>query len=235
MVRIAIVEDDPEDVLTLEYHLERFFAETNEAYRSILYRDPESFLKGFGGDTDLVLMDIGLPGMSGMDCARSLRQIDGGVTLIFITNLARYAVHGYEVGALDFIVKPVSYSAFSMKMRRAMGSIRRNQESCIHLDIKGGFVRLDVSQIIYLDVQKHYITYHTELGSFLVRESLKAAEKKLEPFHFIRANASCLVNPRHVRLLVDGCIHMADGDIYLSRSCRASFMKSLADYMGGNV
>ncbi len=234
MLRTAIIEDSAEDTRLLQAHLQRFYAETGEAFHATCYADPATFLTEYAGGFDLVLMDIELPGMNGMDCARRLREIDGGVTLIFVTNLARYAVHGYEVNALDFIIKPVRYPVFSMKLKRAVNSIRRNQERYLNLNIKGGFVRVEVSRVFFLEVQRHYITYHTEQGDYVVRETLKAAEEKLAGCHFARASASYLVNLRHVRMLVDGCIHMADDDIYLSRSCKQDFMKSLADYMGGN-
>ncbi len=235
MFTAAIVEDRNEDASLLQAHLKRFCDETGEDFRATRYDDPASFLAAQAGGFDLVLMDIDLPGMNGMECARRLRETDSGATLIFITNLARYAVHGYEVNALDFIIKPVTYPVFSMKLKRAVNSIRRSREQYLNLNIKGGLVRIEVSRVYYLEVMRHYITYHTEQGNFVVRETLKAAEEKLTGCHFARASVSHLVNLQHVRLLMNGCIHMADGDIYLSRSHKQDFMKALADYMGGNA
>ncbi len=234
MLKVAIVEDNAGDAQRLKTYLQCFCVEADEKLTVICFRDPASFLEEYAEGFDLVLMDIDLPGMTGLDCARRLRCVDSGVTLIFVTNLARCAVQGYEVNALDFIVKPVKYPLFSMKMKRAVNSIRKNQKRYLNLNVKGGFVRVEVSQILYLEVQRHYITYHTEDGNYIVRETLKAAEQKLTGCHFVRASVSHLVNLQHVKMLLDGCIRMPDGEIYLSRSCKTSFMKALADYMGGN-
>lgn len=235
MVRTAIVEDNVDDIRLLKSHLQRFHAETGEAFSVTCYQDPASFLAEYGDKYDLVLMDVDMPGMSGFDCARCLREIDSSVTLIFITRLARYALSGYEVNALDFILKPVGYPMLAMKLKRAVNTIQKTRERHLNLSIKGGFVRIAVSQVFYLEVQRHYITYHTQRGDFVVRETLKAAEEKLAGCHFARTSVSHLVNLRHADFITNGCIHMKDSDIYISRSCKTQFMKALADYIGGNI
>lgn len=75
---------------------------------------------------DIVFMDIQLPDMDGMTASRRLRALDRDVILIFVTNMANYAVSGYEVDALDFIVKPVSYFPFTVKPERALGRLDGN-------------------------------------------------------------------------------------------------------------
>ncbi len=235
MIRISLVEDDPGDAKILKEFLQQYSSETAEQISISLYQDPVRFLSEYSGSCDLVLMDIELPEMTGMECARRLRKLDGAVPLIFITNMARYAIHGYEVGAMDFMVKPVSYPSLQMKLRRAFNQILKTREHFLNLNLKNGFVRIPVSEIFYLEVQRHNLTYHTEQGNFVVRETLKSAYEKLAPYHFVHASNSYLINLRHVNYLSDGCIHMNDTDIYLSRSCKASFMKSLSDYLEGNV
>ena len=71
-----------------------------------------SGMKGF----DIVLMDIDMPGMNGMETARALRKVDAAVILIFVTNMAQFAISGYEVDATDFILKPVNKYSFAIKI-----------------------------------------------------------------------------------------------------------------------
>lgn len=108
MLKIAIVEDEEEEVALLEEGIKRFFAESGTEYITAVFRNGMKFLEGYRGDCDVVLMDIEMPLLDGFRTAQKLREIDPSVTLIFITNMPNYAVKGYEVDALGFIVKPVA-------------------------------------------------------------------------------------------------------------------------------
>ncbi len=70
----------------------------------------------YRADYDIVFMDIELPGINGMEAAHRLREIDQQVILIFVTNMAQFAVKGYEVDALDYIIKPAQYGPLSIKL-----------------------------------------------------------------------------------------------------------------------
>lgn len=120
MWKAAVVEDEREAAERIAEYLGRFGAENGETFDVSYYGDAEAFLAGYDPECDIVFMDIQLPDMSGMDAARALRAVDSEVTLVFVTSMVQYAVSGYEVSALDFIVKPVSYPNFAMKMKRVL-------------------------------------------------------------------------------------------------------------------
>ncbi|MBR1813100.1 MAG: response regulator transcription factor [Lachnospiraceae bacterium] len=120
MIRIAVVEDEKEYSDQLFSYLERFRKETHQAVSAELFCDGMSFLDEYKGDFDIVFMDIAMPHMNGLEAAKKLRQVDGIVCLIFITTLAQYAIRGYEVDALDFLVKPVTYELFRLKLEKAL-------------------------------------------------------------------------------------------------------------------
>lgn len=126
MVYVAIVEDDARAAQRLENHLNRFAAETEEQLHIEIFPDALQFLDGYAPVWQLVFMDIEMPNIDGLDAAKRLRAIDEGVQIVFVTNMAQYAIQGYEVRAMDFIVKPVEYGSFFMKMKRAIRYIRAN-------------------------------------------------------------------------------------------------------------
>ena len=100
MVRIAILEDDAQDLASLEKCLQQYETEQQKSFSLHSFSDPAVFLEGNISDYDLIFLDIDLPTMTGMDLARQIRQRDSLVTLVFVTNLEKYAVNGYEVDAL---------------------------------------------------------------------------------------------------------------------------------------
>ena len=234
MIRTAIVEDDPQDAQRLKSMLERFAAESGQQFQIHCFSASEPFLHPYR-PCDLVFLDIELPGKNGMETARQLRRTDGLVTLIFVTNMAQYALHGYDVDALDFILKPLQYGSFSIKMKKAVRNIARNASTDLTLTMPNGFVRVPAGQVLYVEVQKHYLTYHTETGDYTVRQSMRVAEETLLPLHFLRCNNCYLVNLRHVTGISDNTVLVDGQPLQISRPRRAAFLKGLTDYLGGNI
>ena len=125
MIRIAMVEDEEEYAKTIRRYCSRYSAEKHADIELVWHDNPVAFLEGYRGDCDVVFMDVVMPLMDGMTCARRLREKDGSVLLCFITSMAQYAIHGYEVGALDYVVKPIAYEEFAMKMDRLVRLLER--------------------------------------------------------------------------------------------------------------
>ena len=120
MFKVAIVEDDRVASDTLKEYIERFAAEKNEKIEAEVFEDGLKFIGGYKPVYDIVFMDVVMPGINGIETAKKLREIDNGVVLVFITSMAQYAINGYEVDAADFLLKPVSYFTFSLKLAKIM-------------------------------------------------------------------------------------------------------------------
>ena len=117
MLRCAIVEDSPRELEHLKECLARYSAERDIPLETTAFGDAASFLEHYRADYDIVFMDIELPGINGMEAAHRLREIDQQVILIFVTNMAQFAVKGYEVDALDYIIKPAQYGPLSIEVQ----------------------------------------------------------------------------------------------------------------------
>lgn len=230
MIRIAIVEDCDADAEAVEVCLEKLAKESGETFHTEHFRHAELFLTNYKPIYDIVLMDIEMPGMNGMKASQRLRLVDKDVVIIFITNMRQYAVKGYEVGALDFIVKPVTYYAFRIKMTRALSVVRKLQKDVIAISTKQGMVRLSVADIDYIEVFGHNIRYKTSEGDFEARSSLAETEKIFEKYGFLRCNNCFLVNPRNIKRVSGSVIYIGGDEISISRPRRKEFLEALADY-----
>lgn len=235
MLRIAIVEDDDSAAALLEQFPDRFQPDAGESFQIERFRDPVLFLDPYRG-FDIVLMDIDMPNMDGMTGAAHLRQMDSQVKLIFVTNMAQYAVRGYEVNALDFIVKPVTYSDFAFKMRRAMSALQLNRGKVLMITQPYGMVQISSDELLYVEVRGHRLTYHLAEGAIEVRGTMDSAEKQLSGLNFLRCNNCYLVNPRYISRVQGYTVIVENEELQISHPRRRAFLEGLSKwYAKGGV
>lgn len=126
MIQIAIADDDAVFLAKIEKYVRKYQEENNTDIQLTTFSDAKELIEGYHPVYDIVILDIEMPGMNGMEAAEKIRQTDENVVLMFITNMIQYAIRGYSVGALDFVMKPVNYYTFSLKLTRAIGRIQKN-------------------------------------------------------------------------------------------------------------
>ena len=128
MIRIALVEDDPAYAEQLLSYLKEYEKESKERISVQTFSDGEDIVTEYRADYDIILMDVEMKFMDGMSAAEKIRKMDTEVVIIFITNMPQYAIQGYKVNALDYILKPISYFSFSESMVRALAKVKTSGE-----------------------------------------------------------------------------------------------------------
>ena len=232
---IAMIEDSPGDAQTIRDYLDRYSAEHNVTFEIKAFTDCRTFLTGYLPVYDLVLMDINLPDINGMEAAARLRRMDQSVTLVFITSLARYAAKGYEVDATDFLVKPVSYPNFETKLRRALNRCSYFSERFFLIPIPDGVYRISPTRIKYIETSGHALIYHTTEGVIHSSGLLKDVEQRLDRRQFVRCNRCYLVNLAYAKIIRDHVLIIDGDELQISRPKRKTFLAALNDYLGGGV
>lgn len=232
MYEIAVIEDVAHDRKHLDKYLDKFSQETGTLFHIDYFSNADDFLEAWRPVYDLVFMDIDLPHTNGMDAAKRLRAFDPDVTLIFVTSLARYAVSSYEVSALDYILKPVSYPAFRLKMQRAVRHMEKMSDPSLTLKLKDGIIRLKSSKIKYIEVQNHQLRYHTEEGLFETRGTMKETEQALASMDFARCNNCYLVNLHQIKKIRDNTVYIGDETLTISRPRKKLFLDTYASFLG---
>lgn len=234
MWNVAVVEDDENDFNSINDFLLRYAKEKNNIITIKRYKTADSFLFEYQKVFDIIFMDIMMPGTNGMDSARKLREIDQDTILIFVTTISRMAIQGYEVGALDFILKPLEYPSFFMKLDRAFTKIKKEDEKSLCLKTKEGLFVFKENELLYVEVINHRLIYHFADKDVEIYGSLKNAQNELNKQHFYKTNNCYLVNMSHISG-IDGYDLILDNKATLSVSHpkRAEFLKSYHEYILG--
>lgn len=235
MLKVALAEDNEIYREQMEEYLDRYSREHGEGLEVTWFPNGLQLVNEYKPDYDIVLLDIMMPDMNGMEAAEKIRQVDQRVVLIFITQMAQYAIQGYSVGALDYLLKPVGYETFELKFARAVERVHSRSGGQIVLQLPGGIKRLRTQDIYYVEIQNHMLHYHTSEGEFVLRGTMQAAEKELEPYRFAKCNHWYLVNLAHVSQVNKELVTVAGDRLDISRRNRAAFLQAVTSYLGGNT
>lgn len=234
MPRIAVVDDQPDMRQQLCSMIDQYSRENNCMLEVTAFSDGAQIITNYCKGFDIIFLDIEMPELGGMDAAERIRTVDPDVVLVFVTNMAQYAIKGYEVDALDYVLKPVSYGAFCTKLSRAVQRVQRRKGGQVALQLSGGGMQLlDTGDILYLETRNRMLYYHTATQEYAVRGSLAGAEKQLAAYHFARCNQCYLVNLQYVRGVENDFVQVGDARLEISRRQKAAFMTAVASYLGG--
>lgn len=232
-MRVAVVDDSAEENLHLRRCLAQFSREFSLSIEVRAYTSAQEFLQEYRHDQDLLILDIDMPGLSGMDAAKQLRAAGDPVTLMFVTNMPQYALEGFAVDAVDYCLKPVDYPAFRLKLQKALRYVRLAEDESLDLKTVDGYRQVHISNITYVESQLHYVLYHTPEGILKCRATLSEVEQVLTGKPFARASASFLVNLRHVQSMQGDVLRVAGEEIRISRGKKKAFVSAFTRYMGG--
>lgn len=231
MIHLAIVEDELLYVQQLTEYLERYQKESGNEIRITRFADGDEIVAGYKGDYDIILMDIQMRFMDGMSAAEQIRKMDQEVIIMFITNMTQYAIRGYEVDALDYMVKPIEYFSFSQKLDRAIGRMKKKDRHYISIPLEEGMQKLAVDEIYYVESQGHAMNYHTSKGIYVSRGTMKDLEEVLTPYGFFRSGKGFLVNMKYVDGMQENCCVIRGEKLPVSRMKRKPFMDALVQHM----
>lgn len=235
MTDIAIVEDERFEADKLSGYVGRFAGERGKDLRVSVFDNGLDFLDSMRRTTyGVVMLDIQMPMIDGISVARRLREQDRTVVLMFVTNMVQYAVEGYDVEAMAFIVKPVSYSDLAFKLEKALFIAERNTHDSITITSGSLIKRLYIADISYIESIKHSMIWHTAGGDFTVwNRSMADAEREMVKYGFARCNSGYLVNLGKVDNVIGDSVTVGDAVLPISRGRRRMFLEALASFGGG--
>jgi len=230
---VAIVEDD--EVFTKQVNdFLLQYSKSNDIHFNIYnYTNGSDFLNQADINTlSFVLMDIDMPVLNGIETATKLRQSNQSLPLIFITSLAQYAIKGYEVKAFDYILKPINFYSFTLKLQRLLNNIYIPDEKII-IKTAGKTSIISVSSVYYIEVTGHTLHYFTTQGDYQCtgKSSFRILSEKLKPFGFSRCNNYTIINLHYASKGDSDFITINNKSISISDSKKKDFYKDLMDFI----
>ncbi len=232
MIRVAIVEDNQSDAQVLKEYVEKFSKENDTAFNVTCFPDGEDIVEDYTPIYDIIFIDIEMRWMDGMTTAQEIRRRDQEVIIIFVTNMAQYAIKGYTVDALHYLLKPLPYFAFSEQMKRSIEKLLQRRSSSVVLPLSSGAERLNCSDIIYVESDRHVMTFYTEAGTKSYRGTMRNLEEKLVDKGFFRCNNCYLVNLLHVKSVIGNTVFVGGFELAISRNRKKPFLEALTKFVG---
>jgi DNA-binding LytR/AlgR family response regulator len=236
-LRVAIVDDEPVICDLMQHYINQWCLEFSIEVKIDVFGSAEAF--SFEWETsrayDLILLDIQMKGASGIVLAKQIRNLDQWMRIIFITGLADYVYEGYEVSALNYLLKPVSKDKLFSCLSRAYDAIKKTvadkADAPFIFEFEGQIHRIEQKKIQLIEAQKNYTQLSTERGNFLIRMRFSEIESQLNKALFVKAHRSFMVNVMNIQYIDTSEIVLDNSKkIPLSRSQRNYVQQAFIHY-----
>lgn len=200
-MRIAVCDDDEQELAHLMELITEYQSSRGVSNDCRFFNNSTDFLCNMkGGEYDLILLDVLMPGISGVQAAQELRELDKNVKLIFIFSSPEFAVESYRVGAYYYLLKPADAASLFPLLDRVGSELFMQEEQGFVLKDRKGVAMISFTGLEYVEVINKTVSFHMADG--VVREvtaALADIEEKLLPRpEFIKPHRSYLVNLKYV-------------------------------------
>lgn len=232
-MRIAIVDDEHPERELLQGYLQRYAREYGGSFEVDTFASADALLSNYSMIYDILIFDIDMPGTNGIEAARQIRRMDRNTVLIFITNIAQYAINGYEVDAVDYIIKPIGYYDFALKFQRAISKAVQSKQTYLLLETVDGTRRVDIAEVVYVEALSHYLIFHLEQEQFRVRGNIRDYEQRLRPYNFCQIHKSFLVNMEFIKEIRTGELMVNETTLSVGRVYRDQLLQRYFKFVRG--
>ncbi len=236
MIKIAIVEDEIKNMKQIQLFLQQIQQQKKTLCTVKTFMDGSEFVSQLEQHWDLILLDIEMPDLNGLETAKKIREVNQDTKIVFVTHMAEYAVEGYIYNASNYILKPLNEQEFFMKVGKIIEQIKQTSQDNIYLSNRDEMLKIPLSEVVYIEAQGHMITLHmenhTEVKSTSVG-TLTQLEKTLSPKGFYRCYKSYIVNLRYVYDIKEQCL-LQDGTLLeIGRGKKKEFRRILMNFLTG--
>lgn len=211
MWRIALVDDEAVQIELLKKLLKEYGQAHEVSFQFLCFESAEAFLFHFEEDKaiDLLVLDIEMDGMNGLELAHLLREKNQDIKLLFVTGYTDYMADGYEVSAMDYILKPVDRKKLHRVLNRFKKSIPKKEETLV-IETAEEKVKINQADIMYLEADGHRTIVKLMDKKYEALEGIGVFKEKVSADLFVQSHRSYLVNLDHIKRISKTDIYMDD-------------------------
>lgn len=235
-IKVAVIDDEEIQRETMKSLLKNVEQEINSQLLVVAFSSGEEFLfeQPDHEDIDILFLDIEMNHVDGLTLAKKIREKDSEVTIVFVTGFAEYAVQGYEVQALDYLLKPIEVTKLKKVIERHIEKKPVVQKTMM-LETLDGIMKVALDDIIYIEANKRQCEVHKVGGSLTINKKMKEMNDELNEA-FIQTHRSYLVNAKHINRLLKTDVECSNGDsVPVSRRLAKEVQEKFIRYHKGTV
>lgn len=214
LLNIAICDDEKVQVELLEKYVNSWAKLNNKKITIGKFYTGDAFHFDWCVDKkfEILLLDIEMPGINGVELARKIREEDEFINIIFITALTDFIGEGYDVSAINYLIKPIKEEKLHECLDRAMQKIPE-EENWILIDEDEEIIRIKEKDILYIESFSHTIEINTLNEKYSIRKNIGTMEKELDQSLFIRNHRSYIVSVPHIEKIGREEIELDNGKV----------------------
>ncbi len=231
MINVCIVEDELNQAAVLKNYITTYCDAHKQQVNITYLPDGLDLVDDYKGQFDIILLDIQMKHLDGMAAAEKIRKVDADVIIIFITSTVQYAVQGYAVDALGYVLKPVPFPQFEQLFDKAITRVQAKQQHVyVKVSVDDKQLKLDVNSIHYIESQRNNVIIHCEDDDYVTVGPLKRFDEMLAPHGFSKCHNAYVVNLSFVEAVQKEEVLLTTGvTLPISRARKKDFMAALTE------
>lgn len=232
MIKIAICDDEEEVIAEVKKCLENYKKEIIEVSN---FSSGEC-LVSCSSSFDIIILDIDMDGMNGIEAAQQIRKKDKKVKIIYLTNYSDYTIFAFAVHAFAYLMKPVNQEELHRQLDEVLMYQPAVEEEELEFDTNDGILRFKPSDILYFEYEDRYIRMVTKQKEHWMKKKISDISMQMEPYHFEMTHKSFVVNLYHVKSIQGSDIVLSDDQrVPLSQKKAAWFRRQLNCYLSSII
>ena len=232
MINIGICEDELHYRVNIKDMLGDILSTYSINYKIYEFSSGEELLSNYPKDLDILIMDIQMKIINGMDTARKIREFDQNLEIIFMTSFSEFMQEGYEGKAYRYILKPISERKISRNILPCINEIMKKKNNYLTINVKNYVDRIKIDSIVYIETDRPNILIYTNDNKYTTKMSISKIDKILREHGFFRCHNSYIVNLKLVESMNSNTLKIGEKYIPISKYRVKELKLALTNILG---